>query len=178
MAATVAILDLVSIDFLTNAWVDWSDFLVAHWGRLEEGSFRWPLIQDYLTNACRLVRFFGASLGVINLHHVPLLPKPYRPCTHRQRPNRGICHALRCPCLRLFSVNSCPSINPLVLVGCYPSLYHHASNAKSRYLIGFSYEKSTGRRYRQCFILDKSCRKMYTIFSAVLRQQRRSDVMT
>jgi hypothetical protein len=32
MAATAAILDLVSIDFLTNAWVDWSDFLVAHWG--------------------------------------------------------------------------------------------------------------------------------------------------
>jgi hypothetical protein len=27
-----AIMDLVSIDFLTNAWVDWSNFLVAHWG--------------------------------------------------------------------------------------------------------------------------------------------------
>jgi hypothetical protein len=35
-----------------------------------------------------------------------------------------------------------------------------------------------GRRYRQCFLLDKSCRKMYTIFSAVLRQQRKSDAMT
>jgi hypothetical protein len=23
---------LVYVDFLTNAWVDWSDFLVAHWG--------------------------------------------------------------------------------------------------------------------------------------------------
>jgi hypothetical protein len=32
MTAMAAILDLVSIDFLTNAWVDWSDFLVAHWG--------------------------------------------------------------------------------------------------------------------------------------------------
>jgi hypothetical protein len=32
MAATAAILDLVSVDILTNAWVDWSDFLVAHWG--------------------------------------------------------------------------------------------------------------------------------------------------
>jgi hypothetical protein len=30
-------------------------------------------------------------------------------------------------------------------------------------------------RYKQCFLLDKSCR---TIFSAVLRQQRKSDVMT
>jgi hypothetical protein len=29
MAVMAAILDLVSIDFLTNAW---SDFLVAHWG--------------------------------------------------------------------------------------------------------------------------------------------------
>jgi hypothetical protein len=46
------------------------------------------------------------------------------------------------------------------------------------YIIGFSYEKSTGCRYRQCFLFDKSCRKMYTIFSAVLRQQRKSDVMT
>jgi hypothetical protein len=32
MAAMAAILDLVSIDYLTNACVDWSDFLVAHWG--------------------------------------------------------------------------------------------------------------------------------------------------
>jgi hypothetical protein len=32
MAAMPAILDLVSVDFLINAWVDWSDFLVAHWG--------------------------------------------------------------------------------------------------------------------------------------------------
>jgi hypothetical protein len=33
----------------------------------------------------------------------------------------------------------------------------------SRYLIVFSYEKSAGRRHRQCFLMDKSCRKMYTI---------------
>jgi hypothetical protein len=32
MATMTAILDLVSVDFLTNAWVDLSDFLVAHWG--------------------------------------------------------------------------------------------------------------------------------------------------
>jgi hypothetical protein len=32
IAAMPAILDLVSVDFLTNAWVDWYDFLVAHWG--------------------------------------------------------------------------------------------------------------------------------------------------
>jgi hypothetical protein len=51
---------------------------------------------DYLTSACRLAQFFGASLGVINLHHVPLLPKPYRPCTHRQCPNQG-----HMPCLAL-----------------------------------------------------------------------------
>jgi hypothetical protein len=48
----------------------------------------------------------------------------------------------------------------------------------TRDLIGFLYEKSAGRRYRQCFLLDKSCGKMYTISSAVLRQQRKSDVMT
>jgi hypothetical protein len=45
----------------------------------------------------------------------------------------------------------------------------------SRYLIGFSYEKSTERQYSQCSF-DKSCRKLYTIFSAVLRQQRKSVV--
>jgi hypothetical protein len=60
---------------------------------------------DYLTNACRLVRFFGASLGVINLHHVPLLPKPYLPYTHRQRPNRGHMPRLALPLLR-FSVGT------------------------------------------------------------------------
>jgi hypothetical protein len=32
MATMPANLDLVSIDFLTNALVDWFDFLVAHWG--------------------------------------------------------------------------------------------------------------------------------------------------
>jgi hypothetical protein len=32
--------------------------------------------------------------------------------------------------------------------------------------------------FRQCFLLDKSCRKMYTIFSTVLRQQRKSVAMT
>jgi hypothetical protein len=32
MAAMATILDLFSVDFLTDAWVDWSDFLVAHWG--------------------------------------------------------------------------------------------------------------------------------------------------
>jgi hypothetical protein len=31
MAAMAAILDLVSVDYLTNASVDWSDFLVAYW---------------------------------------------------------------------------------------------------------------------------------------------------
>jgi hypothetical protein len=42
MAASAAILDLFSVDYLTNAWVDWSDFFVAYWGRLEEGSSRRP----------------------------------------------------------------------------------------------------------------------------------------
>jgi hypothetical protein len=48
MAATAPILDLVSVDYLTNGWVDWSDFFVAYWDSLEEGSLRWqvpPLIQ-------------------------------------------------------------------------------------------------------------------------------------
>jgi hypothetical protein len=40
MAATAAILDFISVNYLTNAWVNWSDLFVAYWGRLEEGSFR------------------------------------------------------------------------------------------------------------------------------------------
>jgi hypothetical protein len=51
------------------------------------------------------------------------------------------------------------------------------TSPSSRYLIGFSYEKSEGRRYRQCFHLDKSSRKMYTVYFVVLRQPRKSDVM-
>jgi hypothetical protein len=47
----------------------------------------------------------------------------------------------------------------------------------SRYLVGFSNEKSAGRRYK-CFLLDKSYRKIYTISPTVLRQQSESDVMT
>jgi hypothetical protein len=34
MAATAAILDLVSIDFLTNSWADWSDFFVGYWRKV------------------------------------------------------------------------------------------------------------------------------------------------
>jgi hypothetical protein len=43
----------------------------------------------------------------------------------------------------------------------------------SRDLINFSHEKSAGHQYGQCFLLDRSCRKMYTIFSAVLYCNRR-----
>jgi hypothetical protein len=40
---------LVSVNYRTITCVDWSDFSVAYWEWLEEGSFRWsapPLIQD------------------------------------------------------------------------------------------------------------------------------------
>jgi hypothetical protein len=67
IAATAAILDLVSVYYLTNACVDWSNFL-------------W-------------------LIEVINTHHIPLLPKPYLPYTHRQLPTLGMCHALHSPCL-------------------------------------------------------------------------------
>jgi hypothetical protein len=48
----------------------------------------------------------------------------------------------------------------------------------SQYVIGFSYEKSADAGIDNVFFLEESCRKMYTIFSAVQRQQRKSDVMT
>jgi hypothetical protein len=40
MAAVAAILYLISVDYLTNAWVDWSNFFVGNWGRLEKGSWQ------------------------------------------------------------------------------------------------------------------------------------------
>jgi hypothetical protein len=58
--------------------------------------------------------------------------------------------------------------NPLVLVGFCQNLYHHASNQKqsSQYFIGFSYEKSAGHRYRQCFlfgnIMYKNVHNLFT----------------
>jgi hypothetical protein len=72
---------LVSVNYLTNAWVDWFNFSVAYWGWLEEGSFRWsapPLIQDghygrHLgfrfriledKHLGRLIQFFCGLLGV------------------------------------------------------------------------------------------------------------------
>jgi hypothetical protein len=68
--------------------------------------------------------------------------------------------------------------NPLVLIGFYQNL-HHAPKAK------FSICQSVFRTKNlqdagidNVFFLEKSCRKMYTIFSAVQRQQRKSDVMT
>jgi hypothetical protein len=81
MAATAAILDLASVDYRTNAWVDWSDFSAAYWGWQQEGYFRWsapPLIQDgrygrqlefgfrrFSDQRLRwLLRRFGGSLGV------------------------------------------------------------------------------------------------------------------
>jgi hypothetical protein len=98
------------------AWVDWSNFLVAHWGWLEEGSFPWPtppLIQHgrysshlgfgfhQLPDEClrQLVRFFGGSLGIINLHHIPLLPKPYLPCP--QTTSQSGAYATRCVAIEL-----------------------------------------------------------------------------
>jgi hypothetical protein len=67
-----------SIIGVTNAWVDWSDFSVAYWGYLEEGSFLWsapPLIQAgrHLGFGFRqlqdkplgrLIQFLCGSLGV------------------------------------------------------------------------------------------------------------------
>jgi hypothetical protein len=32
LATTAAILDFASVDYLTNAYVDWSDLFVAYWG--------------------------------------------------------------------------------------------------------------------------------------------------
>jgi hypothetical protein len=76
-----AILDFVSVDYLTNAWVDCSDFFVAYWG-VTGGRFlsmtsaaahsRWPPWQPSWfgfhrfsdERPSRLVRYFCGLLGV------------------------------------------------------------------------------------------------------------------
>jgi hypothetical protein len=63
------------------------------------------------------------------------------------------------------------------LMETYTSTIMHQTQSY-RYLIGFSYAKSAGRRHRQCFLVDKSCTKMCTIFSPAFRQQRKSAVVT
>jgi hypothetical protein len=70
MAATAAILDLVSVDFLTNAWVDWSEFWwligsdwrkvpfddqLRHSSKMAAAAAILELVSiDFLTNACDL----------------------------------------------------------------------------------------------------------------------------
>jgi hypothetical protein len=78
--------------------VYWSDFLVAHWSDWRKVPFDdqrcrssnmatmaaiLELVSvNYLTNACvDWSDFLVAHWGVINLHHIPLLPKPYLPYT-------------------------------------------------------------------------------------------------
>jgi hypothetical protein len=68
--------------------------------------------------------------------------------------------------------------NPLVLVGFYQNL---PSCTKSRVLKISSVFRMKNRQNTgidNVFFLKKSCAKMYTIFSAVQRQQRKSYVMT
>jgi hypothetical protein len=61
----------------------------------------------------------------------------------------------------LFSVNSCPKITHLFWLDFIKTYTIMHQKQSSQYLIGFSNEKSAGRRYRQCFLFGKSCRKMY-----------------
>jgi hypothetical protein len=118
MAATAAILDLLSVDFLTNAWVDWPDFLVAHWGDWRKVPFGDHLRHysnmaataaildlvsvDYLTKACIdwsdfLVAHWGSS--IFTMFHFSLNLIFHTPTDNF--PIGGICQAMRCPCHRI-----------------------------------------------------------------------------
>jgi hypothetical protein len=57
---------LVSVNYRTDAYVDWSNFSVAYWGWLEEGSFRWSaplLIQDGRRLGFRISQLEDKRLG-------------------------------------------------------------------------------------------------------------------
>jgi hypothetical protein len=87
---------LISVNYRTNTWVNWSDFSVAYWGWLEEGSFRWsapPLIQDAryghhlwfgfrrLRDKClgRLIQFLCGSLGVTRVRFLSMISSAAHP---------------------------------------------------------------------------------------------------
>jgi hypothetical protein len=70
--------------------------------------------------------------------------------------------------------------SPLVLVGFYQNLHHHAAKAMFSIIMSsvFRTKNLQDTGIDKVFFLEKSRRKMYTIYSAVQRQQRKSDVMT
>jgi hypothetical protein len=55
----------------------------------------------------------------------------------------------------LFSVNPCPKITHLFWLDFIKTYTIMHQKQSSQYVIGFSYEKSAGRRYRQCFLFGK-----------------------
>jgi hypothetical protein len=73
----------------------------------------------------------------------------------------------------MFSVNSCPKITHLFWWDFIKTYTIMSFSISHRFFVW----KISARR-RKCFLWDNSCGKTYTILSAVLRQQRKSDVMT
>jgi hypothetical protein len=91
--------------------------LVAHWGWLEEGSFRWPAARSSNMASMAAILDFGFRrlsderllwLGVINRHHIPLLPKPYLPYIYPHTTSHSGAYAT--PCVALVGT---------YLVGCF-----------------------------------------------------------
>jgi hypothetical protein len=117
MAATPTILDLVSIHWFSDqclgrlVWF-FGGSLGVNWMRkvpFDDRSSNMAAMAaildlvsvNYLTNACRLVRFFGAS--IFTLFHFSLNLIVHTPTDNV--PIGGICHALCCPCLFLLGWN-------------------------------------------------------------------------
>jgi hypothetical protein len=94
-------------DFLLVHWGDWSKVPFYDQHRRSSNMATTVAILDldsvdYLMNACvNWSRFFCGSLGVLNLHHIPLLPKPYLPYTHIQLPPLGGGGAYATSCVTL-----------------------------------------------------------------------------
>jgi hypothetical protein len=69
-------------------------------------------------------------------------------------------------CARILYLLRQISVNSIILVGFYQNLY--IPSCINRKVL----KNLQDGRHRQCFLLDKSCRKLYTIFSAVLYVNR------
>jgi hypothetical protein len=68
MATLAAILELVSVDYLTNAWVDLSDSFVAYWGDWNKVPF---------DDQCRHSFKMATTAAILDLVSVDCLPNAW-----------------------------------------------------------------------------------------------------
>jgi hypothetical protein len=99
--------------------------------------------------------------------------------TRKTKPRRGAASVVN-EFLRLFSVSSCPKITHLFLLDLIKTYTIMHQTQRSRlHCISSVFHMKNLQDAGQCFLLDKSCRKMYMIFvrgATSTEEKRRHDV--